>query len=119
MLSMTDGMGKSRLFNWHYDAQGDVFFIHKTRPKTFTCLEFGDLVLDVDRNYRLLGMEVLWASELFARLGISVELLKRVDDAVLDLVTPGEFPVVQLTLRSGKTERKVLVPTAMAVALAA
>jgi len=59
-------MEKKSIFKVDYDEEEDMLFIHSSKGKSKESVEIEeDIILDVDKNNNLVGIEFMYASEFF------------------------------------------------------
>lgn len=56
-------------FKADYDEEEDIFYLHSEKQKTKESIEVDeDIVIDIDKNNNLVGVEIFYASKLFNKL---------------------------------------------------
>ena len=99
-------------WQWDYSEGGDILNVHKNRVKIHISEEVGpDITIDYNTEGRIVGFEILHASEFLEKDGFTVKDLERIDDAKFEVVQNGAQIV--LSLKAGKKEQKVLIPTVL------
>ena len=101
-------------FKFHYDKEHDVLYIVDALKKVEESVEFSeDIVLDLDKDYRVIGVELFYASELFNLFNkeINKEFLINLSEAGLEYKDYRNVWYVLLILKSGnKIISQVLPP---------
>jgi uncharacterized protein YuzE len=75
-------MNKQSIFYAEYNAESDILLIHSKKGKSKESIELSeDIIIDIDKNNELVGLEFLYASEFFKALNkdISKEILQNLD----------------------------------------
>ena len=74
-------------FKFHYDSENDILYICNAEKKVEESVEFSeDIILDLDKEGKVIGVELFYASELFKPFnkGINREFLMKLEDAGLE-----------------------------------
>ena len=74
-------------FKFHYDSEHDIFYIRNAERKVKESVEFSeDIILDLDEDDNVIGVEIFYASEFFNTFNkeINREFLMRLKEATLD-----------------------------------
>ena len=95
-----------------YDAKNDILAIHKgfsSDEKFKSCIDAGDLILDVSTKGRIRGVEIIDASSFLKMLDINREILENIADAELNAEIRHNSVVVSIIF-NGSIPAKFLVP---------
>lgn len=80
-----------------YDEKNDILYIYQ-KGKFKGNVEIGDFVLDIDVNKRVMGIEILNASENLKSLNITKDMLAKVKNASLKTLYKKDSILVGLVL---------------------
>ena len=104
---------RTKDWTWDYDEEYDILNVHKANAKVRGGEEVGDdITLDLDNDDIIVGFEIMHAHEFLSKDGLSAKDLEHIDDARFEV----EGEVIWFFVRSGRKERKILVPTKLVVA---
>ncbi len=106
----------------NYDKNEDVLLVHEGfKPdETFKGnIDLGDIILDLSTNGRVVGIEIMNASEFFNELGFNKELLSNITDAKIKAtITKGSLIVfLELNSNNVSTKAQIAAPLAITVYL--
>ena len=90
-------------FKFHYDKEHDILYICNANKKVEESVEFSeDIVLDLDKEGKVIGVELFYASELFNLFNkeIDKEFLINLSDAGLEYKDYRNVWYVFLVLKS-------------------
>jgi len=96
---------KNMAFKFHYDKENDILAIYNYSKKVSESVEFSeDIILDLDDNGRIIGVEIFYASEfLFAfNRDLDKDFLNDLESASLEYKEFRNMWFVVLALKSGK-----------------
>lgn len=92
---MTETIIKRKVDAADYDAQNDSFFVYSKEAKYKSSIDLGDIILDIDEDNSIMGVEILGASLKFGiskydvqhyrRLNVTIEITEKVIDVKLTL----------------------------------
>ena len=95
-------------YRFDYDAEDDVLYIQNSLKEVEESVEFSeDIVLDLDKNGNIIGMEIFYASEFFNLLNedINRKFLQDLEDVSLQYKDFRNIWFIVLVL---KTKNKVI-----------
>jgi len=101
------------VFKFHYDSEHDILYICDSIKKVEESVEFSeDIVLDLDKQGRVIGVELFYASELFKAFNkeINKEFLKGLENAGLEYKDFRNMWFVVLLLKSGSKQISQALP---------
>jgi len=81
-------------YYWDYSESSDILNIHQKDKKIAGSAELGDFTVDFDNNGKVVGIEVMYASEFFGNLNISKQQLSNLKSA--ELIIPRKNPSVTI-----------------------
>ena len=99
-----------------YAKEHDIFAVHngfQEGDKFFGNEMIGDLVLDVSTQKRIVGIEVLNASQYLEKFGVDEEILSNLIDVDLTATLHSDGATVTLVLKT----KKATIPIKIAVQL--
>jgi len=91
-------------YKFHYDKEHDILYIQNAIKKVEESVEFSeDIVLDLDKDGKVIGVELFYASELFDLFNkeIDKEFLMNLQDAGLEYKDYRNVWYIMLVLKSG------------------
>lgn len=100
-------------FKFHYDSEYDILYICDSDKKVEESIEFSeDIVLDLDNQGKVIGVELFYASQLFKPFNkeLNKEFLMRLEDAGLEYKDFRNMWFVLLNLKSGAKEISQALP---------
>lgn len=100
-------------FRFHYDSENDVLYIQNADKKVEESMEFSeDIILDLDNEGKVIGVELFYASELFNSFNkeLNKEFLMNLDDAGLEYKDFRNMWFVILLLKSGSKQISQALP---------
>lgn len=107
----------------YYDAENDIFSIHKgfsSNEKFKGNIDVGDLILDVSSRGRIRGIEIMSATQFFKEFEIGEKLLKDVIDAEFNATINPSSIIIGIVLKAKNCKKpmpaKIAVPLARASA---
>lgn len=101
-------------FNLDYDRGEDLLYIYNPAKKSKGSVEFGELVVDLEKEGGIAGLEIFGASKYLSELTnrkITKESIGRMDGAKISLSTGKGTTVIRILLLLEKEE----VPAAIAI----
>lgn len=107
-----------------YDEENDILYFH-TGEKIKDSLDFDQFVFDFSHDERIVGLEIMNASKLLKKLGVSVSksALAKVRDAVFSTIQQREFLYVKvlfaIRLRGKTVQKEILAPAPIPQAIRA
>jgi uncharacterized protein YuzE len=98
-----------------YDKENDLLFIHKgfyENEKFKTNIDIGDLILDLSTKKRIVGIEIINASEFLKEFGIGKSTMENMEDAKFEAQIKPNSIIIGLKLKTKKEEipAKIAVP---------
>lgn len=100
-------------YKFHYDKEHDVLYIRNALKRVEESIEFSeDIVLDLDSDGKVIGVELFYASEFFNLLNKSIDkdFLISLQNASLDYKDFRNMHFVALVLKSQDKEIIQLLP---------
>ena len=96
-------------FKFIYDKDVDSLTIYKENRKTHWSIRFGDMIIDLDKNYNISAIEILNPDSLFQ---IPKKLLNQISSVSLKVYNRGNILVMLILLRFKSVEEasKLLLP---------
>ena len=94
-------------FKFHYDKEYDILYIRNADKKVEESVEFSEyIVLDLDNEGKVIGVELFYASELFNAFNkkINKQFLIELKDASLEYKDHRNMWFVVLLLKSGNKQ---------------
>lgn len=88
-------------FKFDYDFKEDLLFVFDESRKSKGSIEFGDLVVDLEKTWNIVGLEIFNASEYLSELTnkkITKEALKEIEGAVMDFTVKKGTTIIKLIL---------------------
>ncbi len=101
-----------RKFSISYDRKIDDLFIYLSRKKSSASVEFGDVVLDIDADGKVVGVEVQGASRLLSKISgvkVSKSDLEKISQAVVEVSKIQNSLIVKIFLKI-KPEKEIVSP---------
>jgi uncharacterized protein YuzE len=92
-------MNKSTTFYASYDSEEDVLFAHSDKVKTEESVEvLDDIVIDIDKNNNLAGLEIFNASEFFKLLNkkITKKVLEDMKNVKISIQTYRNYVLIAI-----------------------
>lgn len=93
-------------FKWSYDQEDDVLFIFESNKKSKESIEIEeDIVIDLDKDNNLVGMQIFYAYELFKAVdkNFPKKALIEVKDVDVDFSTYRNYVIIKLLIPFNKT----------------
>ena len=93
-----------------YDSKYDDLFVFNSESKSKGAIEFGDLVIDFDNNMKVVGLELINASEYLSKIvdGFDKKLLSDIKQCNFSAVHHKNMIIIKLSIVS--ENQKMLVP---------
>ena len=91
-------------FKSHYDVEDDVLYIYNADKQVEESIEFSeDIVLDIDENGEVIGLEVFYASEFLQAFNktIDKDFLESLKEASLEYKNLRNMLFIVAVLKSG------------------
>ena len=89
-------------FSWNYNEEDDVLYLHDSKKKAKESIEIEeDMVIDIDKDNNLVGLEVFYPSELFKAVNkdFPLKLLKELKDVEVELSTYRNYAIIKLYMQ--------------------
>ena len=102
--------------NIDYDRQNDDLCLIKEKAYVDSSVMFGDMILDISKYGKLVGIEILDASNI---IGVSKEDLENVTQSDMLVFYKPNMVVVRIHLVIKDNEREILIPIATETTLKA
>ena len=99
-----------------YDKENDDLYMVRKDASVKSSVMFGDMILDVSKDGKLVGIEMLDASNI---VGISVEELLSIIRAEMQVFYKPNMVIVRIHLFFKDVEREVSIPIATETSLEA
>ncbi len=110
-------MKKSAVFNVVYDRENDMLYLHSKNGKAKESVEVvEDIVLDIDKNNNLVGIEFFYASEFFKALDrvINENVLENLKNVKIRINHYRNYIIISLDLEfNGKLIKEKLPPLSL------
>lgn len=101
-----------------YDEIEDILFIHegfKPDEKFKGNIDLGNIIFDLSTNGRIVGVEIINASEFFKEFKLSVKDLKNIEQASIKSLVKKDSLIVFLALKTNKAETRIPIAAPLAV----
>ena len=88
-------------FKIDYDEENDLLFLYDEKEKSGGSIEFGDLIIDLKRDGKIVGMEIFGASNYFSELTdrkISVQDLKKIEKVKFTVIARKGTMMIKIIL---------------------
>lgn len=95
----------SNKFKFDYDEEEDLLYIYNENKKSKGSIEFGDLIVDLDKNQNVVGLEIFDASKYLSYLTnkrITKKQLKKIETASLFFSVEKGFILIKFVLPLNK-----------------
>lgn len=98
-----------------YDKENDLLFIHKglhENEKFKTNIDIGDLILDLSTKKRIVGIEIINASEFLKEFGVGRAVMENMEDAKFDATIKPTSITIGLMFKTKEKQipAKIAVP---------
>jgi len=100
-----------------YDEAEDILFVHegfKADERFKGNIDLGNLIFDVSTKGRVVGVEIMNATEFFKGLGLDPKLLNSISDFSIKSRVTREYLIVFLNIKAKKVDVKIPIPVALA-----
>ncbi len=100
--------------NIDYDSENDILYIYSSDSKVDFSIDYDDIILDVSGN-KITGIEILDASEKFAKNKEETNLLKKAMDSIKKAYLKVDYGVNSIRVKMGfissvsETEQNLLI----------
>ncbi len=81
-----------------YDSEEDILSIIKAESASRSA-RIGDVILDFDSNMRIVGVEIMNATEFFEAFELSGDDLKAIEEAKLAVHYSADWAIIKITLK--------------------
>lgn len=101
-------------FKLDYDEEEDLLYLYDERKKASGSVEFGDLIIDLEKGGRVVGMEIFGASEYLSELTnkkITKQDIKKIQSAAFTFTARNGTMIIRIILPIKKEE----VPATIAI----
>lgn len=89
----------------NYDKKNDLLYVYRENSKCYSNVVVGDFHIEFDKDGKVVGLEILKASEILEEYGISQGFLENSEGAELRAVLNNNSLLVFLSI-SSKNEKK-------------
>lgn len=101
-------------FKTDYDFEEDLLFIYNPKVKSKGSIEFGELIIDLEKQGRIVGLEIFNASKYLSELTnkkITKSQLKKIDKASLTVTEKKGTIIIKIVISLEKEK----VPATIAI----
>ena len=101
------------VFKSRYDKESDIIYFAREGFRFKESLEVSDdIILDLDKNDTVMGIEILFASEFFKAVNqkISEEILNKIKDVTVSMVYYRKLLIISLNFNIGKIKYEEKLP---------
>lgn len=98
-----------RNLGFRYDKANDLLYAHEEGSNFYSDVVIGEFHLQFDRKGKVIGLEVLNASDLLGEYGISKELLENIRSLTLKVVLNNNSLIVFLAIKGLKEEKQASI----------
>ena len=101
-------------FRFDYDAENDLLYLYNPAKKSKGSVEFGELIIDLEKKGGIAGIEIFGASKYLSELTnkrISKRALKNLENASVSHSSRNGTVMIKIVLRIEKEE--ILAPVAI------
>ncbi|PIU21244.1 MAG: hypothetical protein COT15_03150 [Candidatus Diapherotrites archaeon CG08_land_8_20_14_0_20_34_12] len=101
-------------FKTDYDAEEDLLYLYNENKKSKGSIEFGDLIVDLEKQGTIVGLEIFEASKYLSELTnkkITKEILDKMQKTTISFVTKKGTTIIKISLPIEKGE----VPATIAI----
>jgi len=97
-----------------YDSKMDDLFIFDTSSKSKGSIEIGDLILDLDKNKKIVGVEIINATKFLKNLDVKITkaFLEGLKNAKFDLAKQKNWTFLKINLTSANQKLNPIVSVA-------
>ena len=104
----------SSKFRFDYDAENDLLYLYNPAKKSKGSIEFGELIIDLEKKGEIVGLEILEASKYLSELTgrkITKTALKNLENASVSHSARNGTVMIKIMLKIEKEE--ILAPVAI------
>ena len=101
-------------FRFDYDAENDLLYLYNPAKKSRGSIEFGDLIIDLEKKGGIAGIEIFGASKYLSELTgrrITKRALKALENASVSHSARNGTVMIKIALKTDKEE--ILAPVAI------
>ncbi|MBI4451466.1 DUF2283 domain-containing protein [Candidatus Woesearchaeota archaeon] len=103
-------IGKYGKYNWDYSEYSDILNIHETGVRTSYGNEVGDFTVDFDKTGRIIGVEVMYATEFLKSQRIAKDGLSDLKGAAFTAETKGDTTTIRILLKFATRKASMRLP---------
>jgi len=88
-------------FKVDYDSDEDLLYLYNTNKKSKGSIEFGDLIVDLEKKGEIVGLEIFGASKYLSELTnrrITKQSLKKIEKANFSFITKKGTIIIKIVL---------------------
>ena len=99
-------------FNFDYDTENDDLFVYLEGKKSSGAIELGNFVLDFDKTGKLVAMQILNVSEVFAKILSKMIRPEKINKMEVEIVSIRNIDAVKfrVTGDAGVETANILIP---------
>jgi len=99
-------------FNFDYDSENDDLFIYLKGKKSAGAVELGNIILDFDKEYNLVAMQIINVSEFFSKILSRMIKLSNIKEIKLDIINFRNMDAIKFSISDDITEERanILIP---------
>jgi len=99
-------------FNFSYDKESDDLFTYLEGKKSAGAVELGNIVLDFDKDYNLIAMQILNVSEFLSKILSKMINLSQIKEIKIDIVNFRNMDAIKFSISDGEIEERtnILIP---------
>ncbi len=99
-------------FNFDYDSKNDDLFVYLENKKSAGAVELGNIILDFDKNYNLVAMQIINVSEFLSKIFSRKINLSNIKEAKMEIINFRNMDAIKFSISDEKIEEKanILIP---------
>ena len=99
-------------FNFDYDSENDDLFIYLEGKKSSGAVELGNIILDFDKDYNLVSMQILNVTDFFSKILSKMVKLSNIKEIKMEIVNFRNMDAIKFIILDDKTEEtaNILIP---------
>lgn len=98
-----------RNLEFSYDKNNDLLYVYKKGSSVYSNVVIGEFHIEVDKSKKIVGMEILKASELLGEFDIPRRLLNDISSVSIKIVQNNNSTILFLIIQSQNEEKQATI----------